>query len=84
MGWSECCGSRILALEFFMSFSLLILLRRATAGAHCREELWPLNRSLSRREAAEKSFDLSTGQLSEEFRWDLVIVGAEWLHGVVL
>ena len=25
----------------------------------------------------KKNFDLSTGQLSEEFRWDLVIVGAE-------
>ena len=40
------------------------------SGVHCREEL-------SRREAAEKNFDLSTGQLSEEFRWELVIVGAE-------
>ena len=27
----------------------------------------PLNRSLSRREAAKKNLDLSTGQLSEEF-----------------
>ncbi len=39
------CGSWILALEFFMSFSLLILLGWATAGVHCREEIWPLNRS---------------------------------------
>ena len=28
----------------------------------------------------QKNFDLSTGPLSEEFRWDLVVVGAEWLH----
>ena len=28
----------------------------------------------------QKNFDLSAGSLSEEFRWDLVIVGAEWLH----
>ena len=33
------CGSWILALEFFMSFSLSISLGRATAGVHCREEL---------------------------------------------
>ena len=25
----------------------------------------------------QKNFDLSTGPLSEEFRWELVIVGAE-------
>ena len=36
-----------------MNFSLLILLGQATAGAHCREELRPLNRPLSRREHAE-------------------------------
>ena len=64
-----------------MNFSLLILLQQATAGAHCREE--PLSSSLSRREAAKKSFGLSTGQLSEEFRWDLVIVQNR-AHGVVL
>ncbi len=47
-------------------------------ASYCRSALQRrLNRSLSRREAAEKSFDLSTGQLSEEFRWDLIIVGAE-------
>ena len=51
-----------------MSFSLLILLVHATARAHCREVLRPLNRSLSRREHAEKNPDLSTVQLSEEFR----------------
>ena len=28
----------------------------------------------------QKNFDLSTGSLSEEFRWDLVLVGAEWVH----
>ena len=28
----------------------------------------------------QKNFDLSTGPLSEEFRRDLVIVGAERLH----
>ncbi len=38
-----------MASEFSMSFSLLILLGRATAGAHCREELWLLNRSMKRR-----------------------------------
>lgn len=71
------CGSRILALEFFISFSLLILLGQATAGAHCKEKLWPLNRLLSRQEAAEKSFDLSTGQLSKEFWWSLIIAFAD-------
>ena len=25
----------------------------------------------------QKNFDLSTGSLSEEFRWELIIVGAE-------
>ena len=47
-------------MEFSTSFSLLFLLGQATAGAHCREELRPLNRSLSRREHAEKNPDLST------------------------
>ena len=28
----------------------------------------------------QKIFDLSTGPLSEEFRWNLVIVRAEWLY----
>ena len=60
-----------------MSFSLLFLLRRATAGTHRRENVRPFNRSLSRREHAEKNQDLSTGQPSEEFRQNLVIVGAE-------
>ena len=66
-----------MALKFFMSFSLLNLGWQATAGAHCREEPWPLNRSLSRRGTAGEGFDLSTSQLGEEFRWELVIGGAE-------
>ena len=37
----------------------------------------PLNRSLSRWEHAEKNQDLSTGLSSEEFRRNLVIVGAK-------
>ena len=30
--------------EFSMGFSLLIMLGQANAGAHCRDELRPLNR----------------------------------------
>ena len=53
------------------------MLGQATAGAHCREELRPPNRFFSRRKHAQKNPDLSTGQLSEEFQQNLVIVGAE-------
>ena len=40
---------------FFDEFFLLILLWQATAGTHCREELRPFNRSLSRRRPLNRS-----------------------------
>ena len=74
---SGYCGAWSLASEFSMNFSSLFLLGRATAGAHCREELRPFNRSLSRREHEEKNLDLSTSLSSDGFRRHLVMVGAE-------
>ena len=46
-------------------------------GRTAEKNFNPLKRSPSRRETAEKSFDLSKGQLSEELRWELVLVGTE-------
>ena len=47
--FGDDCGTQSLVSEFSMSFSLLFLLRRATAGTHRRENLWPFNRLFSRR-----------------------------------
>ncbi len=41
-------------------------------GRTAEKNFDPLKRSPSRRETAEKSFDLSKGQLSEELRWEFV------------
>ena len=53
----------------------------ATAGHTARTNFNLSTGRLAGGKVAGKNFDLSTGQLSEEFRWELVIVSAEWLHG---
>ena len=64
-----------LALVFFMNFCLQIWLGWCIAG-HIADCI----KGTTAGYTAKTNFNLSTDQLSEEFRWDLVIVDAKWLH----